>query len=55
MLVHFDEAEPLSNPFVSSEHLGRRSWSVDCIALCLERGYRVARKLRGNTILTRDP
>lgn len=37
------------------EHLGRRSWSVDCIELCLERGYRVARKLRGNTILTRDP
>jgi FkbM family methyltransferase len=33
------------------EHLSRDTWSIDCIDDCLARGYRIATKLRGNTIL----
>ena len=36
------------------EHLSRDTWSIDCIDDCLAHGYRVATKLRGNTILERS-
>jgi FkbM family methyltransferase len=36
------------------EHLSRDTWSIDCIDDCLARGYRIATKLRGNTILERS-
>ncbi len=35
------------------EHLARQSWSVDCIAGCIERGYEVRGRSRTNTILQR--
>lgn len=51
---YLDDTSPEAWPrLIVLEHLSRADWSIDVIADCERRGYRIERSIRNNTILRR--